>query len=192
MGRHLGPGLRAEEAIPDKVGVEVHLSKQERNALKKLECRMCKVILSWSLSCCLFQSVSVCFSLFQSVSVCFSLFQSVSVCFSLFQSVSVCFSLFQSVSVCFSLFQSVSVCFSLFQWQKPNKQSREKTCRQGEMHEEVARHSMTAKGLELRSFFFSIRPPSLECQVLVPRSKFGRPQMRCAWLCCSLLAQKTM
>ncbi|CAL1132968.1 unnamed protein product [Cladocopium goreaui] len=39
------PG-QAEEAIPDKVGVEVHLTKQERTALKKLECSMCKVIIS--------------------------------------------------------------------------------------------------------------------------------------------------
>jgi len=36
----------AEESIPDKVGVEVHLTKQERNALKKLECSMCKVLIS--------------------------------------------------------------------------------------------------------------------------------------------------
>ncbi|CAJ1397657.1 unnamed protein product [Effrenium voratum] len=36
----------AEEAIPDKVGVEVRLAKKERSALKQLECSMCKAIIS--------------------------------------------------------------------------------------------------------------------------------------------------
>lgn len=44
-----GPGLIAladeDEAIPDKVGAEVHLSKQERGTLKKVECTMCKAII---------------------------------------------------------------------------------------------------------------------------------------------------
>lgn len=35
-----------DEPIPDKVGAEVHLSKQERGYLKKMECGMCKAILS--------------------------------------------------------------------------------------------------------------------------------------------------
>eukprot|EP00928_Gymnodinium_smaydae_P022735 TRINITY_DN18998_c0_g1_i1.p1 TRINITY_DN18998_c0_g1~~TRINITY_DN18998_c0_g1_i1.p1 ORF type:complete len:555 (+),score=152.14 TRINITY_DN18998_c0_g1_i1:43-1707(+) len=48
----LGAAGAAEEPgaaggdIPDKVGAEVHLSKSERSALKKLECPMCKAIIS--------------------------------------------------------------------------------------------------------------------------------------------------
>lgn len=47
----LGPGLAAgfgdeHEPIPDKVGAEVHLAKQERTWLKKLECPICKAVLS--------------------------------------------------------------------------------------------------------------------------------------------------
>jgi len=34
----------SESAIPDKVGVEVHLTKQERHTLEKVECSMCKSI----------------------------------------------------------------------------------------------------------------------------------------------------
>jgi len=33
------------EPIPDKVGAEVHLSKEERGVLKKVECQMCKAVL---------------------------------------------------------------------------------------------------------------------------------------------------
>lgn len=43
-----GPSLTVladEEPIPDKVGAEVHLSKQERGILKKVECQMCKAVL---------------------------------------------------------------------------------------------------------------------------------------------------
>lgn len=39
------PPPAADEPIPDKVGAEVHLSKKERSALKKLECGMCQAIL---------------------------------------------------------------------------------------------------------------------------------------------------
>ncbi|CAK0844309.1 unnamed protein product [Prorocentrum cordatum] len=39
-------GQESDDPIPDKVGVQVHLSKTERGALKKLECQMCKAILS--------------------------------------------------------------------------------------------------------------------------------------------------
>lgn len=35
----------SDEPIPDKVGVEVHLTTMERGALKQLECTMCKAIL---------------------------------------------------------------------------------------------------------------------------------------------------
>lgn len=34
----------SDEPIPDKVGVEVHLSKSERSVLEKLECDMCKSV----------------------------------------------------------------------------------------------------------------------------------------------------
>jgi len=34
-----------ESDIPDKVGAEVHMSKQERKTLKKVECGMCKAVL---------------------------------------------------------------------------------------------------------------------------------------------------
>lgn len=44
-----GPGIivlaEEDEPIPDKVGAEVHMSKQERQILKKVECGMCKAIL---------------------------------------------------------------------------------------------------------------------------------------------------
>eukprot|EP00440_Ansanella_granifera_P009357 gb/GFBE01010140.1/.p1 GENE.gb/GFBE01010140.1/~~gb/GFBE01010140.1/.p1 ORF type:complete len:444 (+),score=115.33 gb/GFBE01010140.1/:1-1332(+) len=36
----------AEDSIPDKVGAEVHLTKKERSTLKKLECKMCKAVIS--------------------------------------------------------------------------------------------------------------------------------------------------
>mmetsp|Transcript_1237 Transcript_1237/g.2823 ORF Transcript_1237/g.2823 Transcript_1237/m.2823 type:complete len:436 (+) Transcript_1237:63-1370(+) len=42
----LGGGCWAEESIPDKVGVQVRLTKQEKTALKKLECSMCKAVIS--------------------------------------------------------------------------------------------------------------------------------------------------
>lgn len=35
----------SDDPIPDKVGAEVHLSKKEKEALKKLECSMCKAVL---------------------------------------------------------------------------------------------------------------------------------------------------
>mmetsp|Transcript_18484 Transcript_18484/g.34365 ORF Transcript_18484/g.34365 Transcript_18484/m.34365 type:complete len:474 (-) Transcript_18484:83-1504(-) len=43
-----GPGLGVaadEDPIPDKVGAEVHLSKGERNMLKKVQCGLCKAII---------------------------------------------------------------------------------------------------------------------------------------------------
>jgi len=44
-----GPSLTVladdEEPIPDKVGAEVHLTKEERGTLKKVECQMCKAVL---------------------------------------------------------------------------------------------------------------------------------------------------
>lgn len=46
-----GPGIGAaaeeekDDAIPDKVGAEVHMSKDERKLLKKVECQMCKAII---------------------------------------------------------------------------------------------------------------------------------------------------
>jgi len=36
---------KEEEPIPDKVGAEIHMSKQERTTLKKVECNMCKAVL---------------------------------------------------------------------------------------------------------------------------------------------------
>ncbi|CAE7669293.1 unnamed protein product [Symbiodinium pilosum] len=36
----------ADDPIPDKVGVQVRLTKQEKLALKKLECSMCKAVIS--------------------------------------------------------------------------------------------------------------------------------------------------
>ncbi|CAE8734181.1 unnamed protein product, partial [Polarella glacialis] len=35
-----------DESIPDKVGAEVHLTKQERSMLKKLECSLCKAVIT--------------------------------------------------------------------------------------------------------------------------------------------------
>lgn len=37
-----GDGAFADGGIPDKIGVEVRLSKAERKALKRLECSMCR------------------------------------------------------------------------------------------------------------------------------------------------------
>lgn len=39
-----GSAEAVDEPIPDKVGAEVHMSKQERSVLRKLECSMCKAI----------------------------------------------------------------------------------------------------------------------------------------------------
>eukprot|EP00445_Apocalathium_hangoei_P024213 CAMPEP_0203926580 /NCGR_PEP_ID=MMETSP0359-20131031/66103_1 /ASSEMBLY_ACC=CAM_ASM_000338 /TAXON_ID=268821 /ORGANISM="Scrippsiella Hangoei, Strain SHTV-5" /LENGTH=481 /DNA_ID=CAMNT_0050855213 /DNA_START=1 /DNA_END=1446 /DNA_ORIENTATION=+ len=36
----------SDDPIPDKVGVEIHMSKKERSSLKALDCSMCKAILT--------------------------------------------------------------------------------------------------------------------------------------------------
>jgi len=41
-----GASGEKDEPIPDKVGTEVHLSKTERGVMKKVECSMCKAILT--------------------------------------------------------------------------------------------------------------------------------------------------
>eukprot|EP00404_Azadinium_spinosum_P059253 CAMPEP_0180703908 /NCGR_PEP_ID=MMETSP1038_2-20121128/6876_1 /TAXON_ID=632150 /ORGANISM="Azadinium spinosum, Strain 3D9" /LENGTH=453 /DNA_ID=CAMNT_0022735711 /DNA_START=1 /DNA_END=1358 /DNA_ORIENTATION=+ len=45
VGAGSGSGGASDDPIPDKVGVEIHLSKKERKVLKKLECSMCKAII---------------------------------------------------------------------------------------------------------------------------------------------------
>jgi len=35
----------SEEAIPDKVGAEIHLKKTERSLLKNMECQFCRAIM---------------------------------------------------------------------------------------------------------------------------------------------------
>eukprot|EP00931_Biecheleriopsis_adriatica_P081568 TRINITY_DN54916_c0_g1_i1.p1 TRINITY_DN54916_c0_g1~~TRINITY_DN54916_c0_g1_i1.p1 ORF type:complete len:449 (-),score=118.01 TRINITY_DN54916_c0_g1_i1:53-1399(-) len=45
-GNPRAAGSEDQEPIPDKVGAEIHLTKQERSTLKKLECSMCKAIIS--------------------------------------------------------------------------------------------------------------------------------------------------